>query len=49
MGNALGTVTTIVGGVIGLAIIAVLAVHPAIINDFFGGVATDVTAARGNA
>lgn len=45
-GNVLGTVTTIAGGIILLAIIATLAVNPAIVKDFFGGIATDVTAAE---
>lgn len=46
MSDALGSATTIVGGIIGLAIIAVLAVHPQIVTSFFSGVATDVNAAR---
>lgn len=44
--NVLGTATTIVGGIILLAIVATLAIHPAIVKDFFGGVGQDVTAAE---
>lgn len=44
--GALGTVTTIVGGIIGLAIVAVIATHPTVISSFFSGTASAVKAAE---
>lgn len=44
--GAVNSLGNIVGMIVGLAIIAVIAAHPTLISNFFGGVASAVTAAK---
>ena len=46
MSGGLGQISNVIGMIIGLAIVATLATHPAIVTDFFTGVSTATTAAE---
>lgn len=46
MSGGLGAIGNVVGLIIGLAIVAVVATHPAVITDFFSGVSSATTAAE---
>lgn len=45
--GALNSLGNIIGIIVGLAIVATLAAKPAIVNDFFSGVSSDISAAKG--
>lgn len=44
--GAINSLANIIGLIVGLGIISVLALHPAVVTSFFSGVAKDVSAAE---